>query len=110
VDIDLSKFFDRVHHQRLLGRMSEQMGDGRVLKLIHRSLKVRHLVSRGVSGGMARKAVYGIRGHWTRSASFGVHKAYPNAWFSERLVSLTIRWNALNPPRASAQLLLFGDD
>ena len=70
----------------------------------------RHLVSRGVSGGMARKAVYEIRGHWRRSASFGVHKAYPNAWFAGRVVNLYRRWNELNPPRASGQLLLFGDD
>ncbi len=70
---------------------------------------LRHLLRRGVPAGMARKAVYGIRGHWKRSASFGVHKAYPNAWFAERLVNLYLRWHAFNPPRASKQLLLFGD-
>jgi group II intron reverse transcriptase/maturase len=70
----------------------------------------RHLLGRGVSRGMACKAVYVIRGHWKRSASFGVHKAYPNAWFDDRLVNLYRRWNELNPPRASKQLLLFGDD
>ena len=70
----------------------------------------RHLLGRGVSVGMARKAVYEIRGHWKRSASFGVHKAYPNAWFANRLVNLYRRWNELNPPRASGQLLLFGED
>lgn len=41
VDIDLSKFFDRVHHQRLLGRMGKRVGDGRVLKLVHRMLKAK---------------------------------------------------------------------
>lgn len=70
----------------------------------------RHLLRRGVSRGMAYKAVYTIRGHWKRSASFGVHKAYPNAWFVNRLVNLYRRWNELNPPRASKQLLLFGDN
>jgi len=60
--------------------------------------------------GMARKAVYRIRGHWERSESFGVHKAYLNAWFAERLVNLYRRWPGLNPPRACGQLLLFGDD
>ncbi len=69
----------------------------------------RHLLRRGVSVGMARKAVYEIRGHWKRSASFGVHTAYPNAWFASRLVNLYRRWHELNPPRASGQLLLFGD-
>jgi group II intron reverse transcriptase/maturase len=39
VDIDLSKFFDRVHHQRLLNRLGRRVSDGRVLKLIHRMLK-----------------------------------------------------------------------
>ena len=68
---------------------------------------LRHLVRRGASVGMARKAVYKIRGHWKRSASFGVHKAYPNAWFAERLVSLYGRWHELSQPRAPEQLLLF---
>jgi len=58
----------------------------------------RHLLRRGVSVGMARKAVYEIRGHWKRSASFGVHTAYPNAWFASRLVNLYRRWHELNPP------------
>ena len=71
---------------------------------------LRHLLGRGVPGGMARKAVYEIRGQWKRSGSFAVHKAYPNAWFAERLVNLYRRWTELNPPRASEQLLLFGDD
>lgn len=38
---DSSKFFDRVHHQRLLGRMDQRVGDGRVLKLVHRMLKAK---------------------------------------------------------------------
>lgn len=34
VDIDLSKFFDRVQHDRLIARLSEQVEDKRVLRLI----------------------------------------------------------------------------
>jgi RNA-directed DNA polymerase len=34
VDIDLSKFFDRIHHDRLIGRLSEQVADKRILRLI----------------------------------------------------------------------------
>jgi len=34
VDIDLSKFFDRIHHDRLIGRMSQQVVDKRILRLI----------------------------------------------------------------------------
>ena len=39
VDVDLSKFFDRVHHQRLLNRLAHRVKDGRVLKLVHRILQ-----------------------------------------------------------------------
>jgi RNA-directed DNA polymerase len=39
VDLDLAKFFDRVHHQRLLDRMSQRVTDRRVLDLVRRILK-----------------------------------------------------------------------
>jgi len=38
VDMDLSKFFDRVNHDRLLSRLAEKIEDKRVLKLIRRYL------------------------------------------------------------------------
>ena len=47
VDIDLSKFFDRVNHQRLLARMGKQIGDSRVLKLVHRMLKAKVVLPDG---------------------------------------------------------------
>ncbi|MFW6039225.1 MAG: group II intron reverse transcriptase/maturase [bacterium] len=47
VDIDLSKFFDRVNHQRLLGRLAQQVPDGRVLKLVHRMLKAKVVLPDG---------------------------------------------------------------
>jgi RNA-directed DNA polymerase len=34
VDIDLSKFFDRIHHDRLIARLSQQVADKRILRLI----------------------------------------------------------------------------
>ena len=34
VDIDLSKFFDRIHHDRLINRLKLQVADKRVLRLI----------------------------------------------------------------------------
>ena len=34
VDIDVEKFFDRVHHDRLMARIAERVSDRRVLKLI----------------------------------------------------------------------------
>jgi hypothetical protein len=39
VDIDLSKFFDRVHHQRLLDRIAQRVSDRRLLAV------VRHLLT-----------------------------------------------------------------
>ena len=34
VDIDLSKFFDRIHHDRLIARMGQRISDKRILRLI----------------------------------------------------------------------------
>lgn len=39
VDMDLSKFFDRVNHDRLMSRLAGKIKDKRVLKLIRRYLK-----------------------------------------------------------------------
>lgn len=39
VDMDLSKFFDRVNHDRLMSRLSTRIRDKRVLKLIRRYLR-----------------------------------------------------------------------
>lgn len=39
VDIDLSKFFDRVNHDRLMSRLSLKVGDRRVLKLVRKYLE-----------------------------------------------------------------------
>jgi RNA-directed DNA polymerase len=40
VDVDLEKFFDRVNHDVLMGRLAKRIGDGRVLRLIRRYLDV----------------------------------------------------------------------
>ena len=48
VDIDLEKFFDRIHHQRLLSRLAEQVKDKSVLTLIHRMLKTKVVMPDGV--------------------------------------------------------------
>jgi RNA-directed DNA polymerase len=39
VDIDLEKFFDEVHHQRLLWLLSTRIGDERTLRLLSKILK-----------------------------------------------------------------------
>ncbi len=47
VDLDLSKFFDRVNHQRLLNRLAQRASDGRVLQLIHRLVKAKVVLPNG---------------------------------------------------------------
>jgi group II intron reverse transcriptase/maturase len=39
VDIDLSKFFDRVHHDRLISRLSQHIPDNRILRIIGMTLR-----------------------------------------------------------------------
>ncbi len=39
VDMDLAKFFDEVNHQRLLSKLSNRIGDRRVIHLIERYLR-----------------------------------------------------------------------
>ena len=39
VDLDLEKFFDRVHHNRLMSRLAVRVKDRRILKLIRRFLE-----------------------------------------------------------------------
>jgi len=48
VDMDLEKFFDRVHHQRLLARLAQRVGDKRLLVLIGRMLKAKVVMPEGV--------------------------------------------------------------
>jgi len=68
----------------------------------------RHLRSCGVGGRNAARAAWGQHGIWRCSHHPGLHRAYPNAWFHARLVSLAAEWHRLHPPtRASGQLTLF---
>lgn len=48
VDLDLEKFFDRVHHQRLLARLAQKVGDQRLLTLIRSMLKAKVVMPNGV--------------------------------------------------------------
>ena len=51
VDLDLERFFDRVHHQRLLSRLSQRVKDKPLLTLIGRMLKARVVLPDGVVVG-----------------------------------------------------------
>jgi RNA-directed DNA polymerase len=48
VDLDLEKFFDRVHHQRLLSKLAQRVKDKRLLVLIGKMLKARIVMPDGV--------------------------------------------------------------
>jgi len=48
VDCDLSKFFDKVHHQRLLDRVGQQVRDTRILDLVRQMLKAHVVLPEGV--------------------------------------------------------------
>jgi RNA-directed DNA polymerase len=48
VDLDLEKFFDRVPHDRLLGRLGERIKDQRIMGLIRRMLKAKVVMPDGV--------------------------------------------------------------
>jgi len=48
VDVDLEKFFDWVHHQRLHARLAQRVGDERLLVLIGRMLKAKVVMPNGV--------------------------------------------------------------
>lgn len=45
VDMDLSKFFDRVNHDRLMSRLATRVKDKRVLKLIRRYLNAGTMIN-----------------------------------------------------------------
>jgi RNA-directed DNA polymerase len=48
VDLDLEKFFDRVHHERLLARVGRRVKDHRLVQLIRRMLKAKVVMPDGV--------------------------------------------------------------
>jgi RNA-directed DNA polymerase len=48
VDFDLSRFFDEIHHQRLLARLEQRVKDSRIIRLINRMLKAKVVLPDGV--------------------------------------------------------------
>jgi RNA-directed DNA polymerase len=48
VDIDLEKFFDKVHHQRLMAKLAQRIGDKRLLVLLGKMLKAAVVLPNGV--------------------------------------------------------------
>jgi len=60
VDLDLSKFFDRVNHDRLMARLATRIKDKRVLKLI-RAFLWRKTLKRGPAGGIRKRLKWSHR-------------------------------------------------
>jgi len=56
VDIDLEKFFDRVNHDRLMGRVAKRVADKRLLRLIRAFLNA-GLMENGLAGSSAGQGV-----------------------------------------------------
>lgn len=48
VDLDLEKFFDRVHHQRLMARLEQRVHDQRLLRLVWQMLRAKVVMPDGV--------------------------------------------------------------
>ena len=68
----------------------------------------RHLLKRGVSKALAAKTAWNSRGIWAKGNLHGLHRAYPNAWFARRLVSLGDEWLRRHPQPPSGQPVLCG--
>jgi RNA-directed DNA polymerase len=48
VDLDLERFFDRVHHQRLMSRLAQRVEDKRLLVLVGKMLRAKVVMPEGV--------------------------------------------------------------
>jgi RNA-directed DNA polymerase len=57
----------------------------------------RHLVKRGVSKATAAMTAWSRKGTWAKSNMYGLNRAYRNAWFAGRLISLWGRWQHRHP-------------
>jgi len=48
VDLDLERFFDTVHHERLLAQLSQRVGDARLIGLVRQMLRAKVVMPDGV--------------------------------------------------------------
>jgi group II intron reverse transcriptase/maturase len=65
----------------------------------------RHLRRRGVEKATAAKTAFSRKDTWAKSYMRGLHRAYPNAWFSDWLVSLWDVWRSRHPPPPSQPVM-----
>jgi RNA-directed DNA polymerase len=65
----------------------------------------RHLKRRGVAVGSAAMTAWSRKGIWAKGNMRGLHRAYPNAWFAERLVSVWDLWQQRHPKQPAPSVL-----
>ena len=77
VDLDLERFFDRVNHDLLMGRIARRIGDKRLLKLLRRYLQAGVMVHGVLDRDLLRAprqsagelaAALAVRGEWRAGA------------------------------------------
>jgi len=69
VDIDLEKYFDRINHDILMGRIARRISDKRILRLIRLYLQAGIMVKRGGTGT--------LRGNPARGSTVALAQQYP---------------------------------
>lgn len=100
VDIDLSKFFDRVNHDRLMARLASRIRDKRVLKLIRAYLNSGTLVGGVIElAGKARRKADPSRRCWPTSYSTNSTKSWRSGVFVSCVTQTTWQSTCEHPRR-----------
>lgn len=81
VDVDLSKFFDEVHHDRLLAKLRQWKRPW---------TRMQELIRLGVSERKAARGAFNQRGPWWNAGASHMHLSLPGMYFAKLgLVNLT---------------------
>jgi len=55
-----------------------------------------------------RRSSRSRQGIWAKSNMYGLNRAYPNAWFAERMISLWETWKRRHPRPSDTQPVIDG--
>jgi Retron-type reverse transcriptase len=101
IDLDLEKFFDRVNHDRLMGRIAQRVDDKRLRTLIRAFLNAgvmeNGLVSSSVEG--TRKGV-----HFHHCSATSCSTSLIGNWSAEDIASFAMRTTATSTCAASGRV------